>query len=338
MNALVVLLLGFFSSCSFVWADDANIWLPNIPAYATGTQVSGKNGLDVNIAGGSLPVTFPSGSPLPVVISSPNPLPVVISSPNPLPISAASLPLPSGAATSANQTNGTQQTEINNGVNVAAVKAASTAAVATDPALVIAVSPNNSVAITAASLPLPTGAATSANQATQITDLAAINTSIQATQVAQGSATSGQQGTVVLGAATTAAPTYSTTQTNPLSLNLAGGLRVDGSGVTQPVSGTVTTKAPVNANGSLVLVTTSVTEGSSAAPANTVGVFFQSDDANTVNMSWGVSNSATAILASGGLNLEPGARNYLPIGTGTFLHYIAASSTPTLKIQWILSQ
>jgi hypothetical protein len=38
------------------------------------------------------------------------------------------------------------------------------------------------------------------------------------------------------GAATTAAPSYTNGTDNPLSLNLAGGLRVDGSGVTQPVS------------------------------------------------------------------------------------------------------
>lgn len=87
------------------------------------------------------------------------------------PISAASLPLPTGAATASNQTTpGSQTTKLNDGTNTAAVKAASTAAVATDPALVVAVSPNNSVAVTgtfwqatqpisAASLPLPTGAA-----------------------------------------------------------------------------------------------------------------------------------------------------------------------------------
>ena len=40
------------------------------------------------------------------------------------------------------------------------------------------------------------------------------------------------------GTATTAAPTYVNNTSNPLSLNLAGGMRVDGSGVTQPVSGT----------------------------------------------------------------------------------------------------
>ena len=40
------------------------------------------------------------------------------------------------------------------------------------------------------------------------------------------------------GAVTTAAPTYTTGTDNALSLNTSGGLRVDGSGVTQPVSGT----------------------------------------------------------------------------------------------------
>src|SRR6516165_8021255 len=53
------------------------------------------------------------------------------------------------------------------------------------------------------------------------------------------SATAGQSGPLVMGAVTTAAPTYTTAQTNPLSLTTAGLLRVDGSGATQPVSGTV---------------------------------------------------------------------------------------------------
>jgi hypothetical protein len=57
---------------------------------------------------------------------------------------------------------------------------------------------------------------------------------------AQGSATSGQTGPLIQGAVTTAAPSYTTAQTSPLSLTLSGSLRVDGSGATQPVSGTVT--------------------------------------------------------------------------------------------------
>lgn len=61
--------------------------------------------------------------------------------------------------------------------------------------------------------------------------------------VAQGSTTSGQSGPLVQGAVTTAAPAYSTAQTSPLSLTTAGALRIDGSGSTQPVSGTITANA-----------------------------------------------------------------------------------------------
>lgn len=83
---------------------------------------------------------------------------------------------------------------------------------------------------------LPTGAATSALQTTGNTSLSTIATNT--TQLAQGSTTSGELGTLIMGAVTTAAPTYTTAKTDPLSLNTSGGLRVDGSGVTQPVSGT----------------------------------------------------------------------------------------------------
>jgi hypothetical protein len=73
---------------------------------------------------------------------------VAVSPNNTIPISAASLPLPTGAATSSNQTTlGSHTTKVNDGTNTAAVKAASTAAAATDPALVVAVSPNNTVPV-----------------------------------------------------------------------------------------------------------------------------------------------------------------------------------------------
>lgn len=61
-----------------------------------------------------------------------------------------------------------------------------------------------------------------------------------AEEFAQGSTTSGQSGPLVQGAVTTAAPTYTTGQTDPISLTTAGAVRVDGSATTQPVSGTVT--------------------------------------------------------------------------------------------------
>lgn len=62
-------------------------------------------------------------------------------------------------------------------------------------------------------------------------------------EFAQGSTTSGQSGALVQGAVTTAAPTYTTGTTDPLSLTTSGALRTDGSGTTQPVSGTITANA-----------------------------------------------------------------------------------------------
>ena len=53
-----------------------------------------------------------------------------------------------------------------------------------------------------------------------------VNIKTGASSVAQGSTTSGQTGTLVQGAVTTAAPTYTTAQTSPLSLDTTGNLRV----------------------------------------------------------------------------------------------------------------
>jgi len=79
--------------------------------------------------------------------------------------------------------------------------------------------------ISAVSLPLPSGASTSANQTTANTSLSTIASTLT---LAQGSTTSGQTGSLTLGAVTTAAPTYTTAQTNPLSLDTAGSLRITG--------------------------------------------------------------------------------------------------------------
>lgn len=127
------------------------------------------------------------------------------------PISAASLPLPSGASTSALQTAGN----------------ASLSSIDTKTAtLVSGRVPVDGSAVTqpisAVALPLPAGAATEA--------------SLAKLPIAQGAATGANSGTLVQGVATTAAPTYTTATINPLSMTLAGLLRVDGSGTTQPIS------------------------------------------------------------------------------------------------------
>jgi hypothetical protein len=66
-----------------------------------------------------------------------------------------------------------------------------------------------------------------------------------------GSTTIGQSGPLAMGAVTTAAPTYTTAQTNPLSLTTAGLLRVDGSGATQPISGSITVSGTTTVSGTV---------------------------------------------------------------------------------------
>jgi hypothetical protein len=112
------------------------------------------------------------------------------------------------------------------------VTAASSAALATNSALVVALSPNSpvptgsnnigSITNITGTISLPTGAATAANQATEITSLATIAGAI----IGQGSTTAGQTGNLVLGAVTTASPAYTTAQSSPLSLDTSGNLRV----------------------------------------------------------------------------------------------------------------
>jgi hypothetical protein len=97
----------------------------------------------------------------------------------------------------------------------------------------------NTVPVTVATLPLPTGAATSANQTTEI----GLLTTIASESLAQGSSTSGQLGNLVMGAATTAAPTYTTGDTYPLSLNTSGNLRVIDTAAGPVTPGTVATNS-----------------------------------------------------------------------------------------------
>lgn len=76
-----------------------------------------------------------------------------------------------------------------------------------------------------------------ANAGTNLnTSALALDTSVVALQVTQASTTSGQKGTLIQAAVTTAAPTYTTAQTSPLSLTTTGLLRIDASGTVVSVS------------------------------------------------------------------------------------------------------
>ena len=93
--------------------------------------------------------------------------------------------------------------------------------------------------------------------------------------VAQGSTTSGQDGILIQGAVTTAAPTYTTAKTNPLSLTTAGALRVDGSGVTQPVSGTLAISGTVAVTQSTSPWVVSLTSTTITGSVAVTGTFWQ---------------------------------------------------------------
>lgn len=187
----------------------------------TGAGVEYQGGVSVRISasGGSIEAKGQQvmASSLPVVIASDQ---------SAVPISAASLPLPTNAATSAKQpalgTAGTASADV---ITIQG-KSGMTAVVVDGSGVTQPVSGSVTVAGTVTANIGSSGSL-------------ALDASVTGLQVAQASTTSGEKGSLVQGAVTTAAPTYTTAQTNPLSLTTAGALRTDASGTTQPVSGTV---------------------------------------------------------------------------------------------------
>jgi hypothetical protein len=143
----------------------------------------------------------------------------------------------------------------------------------------------NTVAISAASLPLPTGASTSALQTTGNTSLATIATTLT---LAQGSTTSGQTGNLAMGAVTTAAPTYVTGQSDPLSLDTAGNLRVAATLTNSPVVLTYFTDAAV--------ATSATVTHSLAGPVTLDGIWASGSGEIKVTIAIGVTASEVTLV------------------------------------------
>lgn len=171
-----------------------------------------------------------------------------------IPISAASLPLPSGAATNAGITgdgsktlsdiNTTLGSPLQAGGNVVVTSAPTTAVTNAgltniDVALSTRLKPADTLAAvtTVGTITNPVAVTGTFWQATQpvsgtvtanigTSGSLALDASVTGLQVSQGSTTSGQKGQLIQGAVTTSAPTYTTAQTNPLSLDTSGNLRV----------------------------------------------------------------------------------------------------------------
>lgn len=243
-----------------------------------------------------------SANSIPVVIAS-DQAAVTVSGPltdtqlraSAVPISASALPLPSGAATSSNQTTlGSQTTKINDGTNTVTVKPSSTAPLATDTSLVVTVSPNTQtvpVNIAIDSIGLATSAKQSnRTQNTQITDGTRDGT-IKAGGVAP---VAGDTALVVTlspnsstGGNTTASSTIATA-TNTVGVSLAGagivGVQITGAWVGQlvfraTIDGTnyfPILAVPADSTGNLVGIGSTSTNGQwliSAAGYNSVQVY-----------------------------------------------------------------
>jgi len=183
--------------------------------------------------------------------------------------------------------------------------------------------------VSLSTVPLPTGAATSALQTTGNTSLATLATNLPA----QGQALAAASMPVVLPAAqiTTLTPPTSVTVTQATAANL-----------NTTVTGTVSTKAPVNANATLsARQSITGTETNLAAPSNAVAAIVECESGNSDNLRWGFSNSTTAILSTTlGMLCEPGRSENIPVGAGTYLHMIAVTTATSdyMDVQWVLSQ
>lgn len=162
--------------------------------------------------------------------------------------------------------------------------------------------------VSAASLPLPSGAATSANQPTN---------------VAQGSTTSGETGLLNYCATLSAAPTYTTAQSNPCNVGVGGQLvtTLDGIGVTQLAGSSGFAMKDRNGAGRATAVT-----------------FFGYDGTND-NIIRTASGAAALNTGANVLAVEESGRTFSHISTSTtttvksgagFLHAIIVNSLGTV--------
>jgi hypothetical protein len=208
------------------------------------------------------------------------------------------------------------------------------------------------VAVTQSTSPWVVSGTVTANIGT--TNGLALDATVSSLQVAQGSTTSGEKGGLVMGAVTTAAPAYTTAQTSPFSLTLAGALRVDGSGVTQPISGAISFTAPQHVIndasaaviGHVITDATSVTNATlSAETTKVIGTVNQGTSPWVVSLaSTTITGNVTVVqptgtnlhtvVDSGTLTAVTAITNALPAGTNVIGHVIndpaAAASSSTI--------
>jgi hypothetical protein len=148
------------------------------------------------------------------------------------------------------------------------------------------------------------------------------------TGITQAATTAGQLGTLVQGAVTTAAPAYTTAQTDPLSLTTAGGLRVD-------VNSIIGTTAVASSGGVLKVGIAGGAAGAAidgaiaaAPPANALQIAPKAASANPANATAGNAVALFADLA-GRLVITPVAPRLLVKGQATTISATGATTIVT---------
>lgn len=258
----------------------------------------------------------------------------------------------SALALDATLTGGTERTKITDGTTNAAVKAASTAAVATDPALVVAISPNNTPV-------LPSGAATSSNQTSgaakdQIVDgsgtvygpattISAVNylPVIQASSGTPGAAVPARS-TVVAGSDGTNVQTLETDTTGKLIVGPK-----DSSPATQNITTQDTGSTNTSVANGQVFITGTPTAGSAAnfALANLSGIEVQvtgawtgtlqtevSMDGGTTWFTRGIKQTGSAYLASSFTANFEGVMNFAGMTNMRVRSVAALPGTATVRV------
>ena len=219
-------------------------------------------------------------------------------------VSAATLPLPTGAATAANQTTiNTQTTKLNDGTDTALITAAGALVVdgsgSTPPVsgtVSAAQSRTWNITNVSGTVSLPTGAATASNQTTLNTQTTKLNDGVDTALITGAGAlvVDGSGSTQPISAASLPLPTGASTSANQTTLgaqttkindgtdtalvSAAGALIVDGSGSTQPVSGSVTVTQATASN--LRAQTSAEGATGSAVPANAIQVGLRDGSGN----------------------------------------------------------
>jgi hypothetical protein len=211
-------------------------------------------------------------------------------------------------------------------------------------------------AISAASLPLPTGASTDA-------ELGVINTTLGSPFQAGGSIgntsfiatqSSGSNlhvdvdnfpATQPVSAVSLPLPTGASTSADQVNVQSAPGtpqttaitIQGNASGVPVPISGTITAAPAVNTNGSAsnstAISNTAVVTFS--PPSHAVGFVIEAESSNTVNLRYAAGTTATN---STGMLLEPGRDSgYIPTAATVTIIAATTATGQSCGIQWILS-